>query len=133
MAQKILLNPDWPRARNAPFAQGTQIGDTIYVSGQVAQDPQGQLVGAGDMRAQAIQVIRNIEAVLAVAGAGLADVVKITTYLTDMSRYDEYARVRAEMFPDGALSSATVSSPRLVTPDYLIEIEAIAVVGAGQS
>ncbi|MEM7253708.1 MAG: RidA family protein [Pseudomonadota bacterium] len=131
MATKKLLNPDWPRVGSAPFAQAVQVGDTVYVSGQVAQDPDGKLVGAGDMAAQANQIIDNIAVILALAGATLDDVVKITTYVTDMSKYGDYARVRAERFPDAALASATVSSPELVQPGFLIEIEAIAVVGAG--
>ena len=59
MAKKIVLDPGWPRAKNAGFAQATQVGDTIYVAGQVAQDPDGKLFGRGDMTAQTRQVFRN--------------------------------------------------------------------------
>ena len=131
MPRKIILDPGWPRVKKAGFAQGTQIGDTIYVAGQVAQDPEGKLVGPGDMKAQARQVFANIEAVLAVAGASMKDVVKITTYVTDMSRYADYGAVRAEVFPDADIASATVAAPSLVRDGFLIEIETIAVVGAG--
>ena len=131
MSKKELLHPEWARAANADFAQGVRIGDTIYVSGQVAQDPDGNLVGEGDMEAQARQVFANIEGVLAVAGAGLADVVKITTYVTDMSQYGGYAKVRREVFPGADIASATVASPTLVSPVFLVEIEATAVIGAG--
>ena len=131
MPRKIILDPGWPRAKKAGFAQGTQIGDTIYVAGQVAQDPDGKLVGPGDMKAQARQVFANIEAVLAVAGASMKDVVKITTYVTDMSRYADYGAVRAEVFPDADIASATVAAPSLVRGGFLIEIETIAAVGAG--
>jgi len=131
MPGKIILDPGWPRAKKAGFAMGTQVGDTIYVAGQVAQDPDGKLVGPGDMKAQARQVFANIEAVLAVAGATMKDVVKITTYVTDMSQYADYSAVRAEVFPDAAIASATVGSPTLVRDGFLIEIETIAVVGAG--
>lgn len=131
MPRKIILDPGWPRARTAGFAMGTQVGDTIYVAGQVAQDPDGKLVGAGDMKAQARQVFANIEAVLAVAGASMQDVVKITTYVTDMSQYADYSAVRAEVFPDADIASATVAAPTLVRAGFLVEVETIAVVGAG--
>ena len=129
--KKEVLNPAWPRAGKSGFAMGMKVGDTIYVAGQVAQDPDGNTVGVGDMTAQARQVFANIAAVLAEAGATMADVVKITTYVTDMARYAEYSAVRAEVFPDARIASATVSSPRLVRPEYLVEVEATAVVGCG--
>ena len=131
MPRKIILDPGWPRAKKAGFAMGTQVGDTIYVAGQVAQDPDGKLVGAGDMAAQARQVFANIEAVLAVAGATMKDVVKITTYVTDMSKYADYNAVRAEVFPDAGIASATVAAPTLVRDGFLVEVETIAVIGAG--
>jgi len=131
MTGKIILDPGWPRAKKAGFAMGTQVGDTIYVAGQVAQDPDGKLVGAGDMKAQARQVFTNIGAVLAVAGASMKDVVKITTYVTDMSKYADYSAVRAEVFPKADIASATVASPTLVRDGFLVEVEAIAVIGAG--
>ena len=131
MPRKVVLDPGWPRVRNAGFAMGTQVGDTIYVAGQVAQDPDGAMVGKGDMKAQARQVFANIEAVLAVAGATMKDVVKITTYVTDMSKYADYSAVRAEVFPKADIASATVASPTLVRDGFLVEVETIAVVGAG--
>jgi len=127
---KKLLNPDWPRARAADFAQGVQVADTIYVSGQVAQAGDGSMVGAGDMETQARQVFANIAAVLAIADASLDDIVRITTYVTDMQHYAGYAKVRKELFPRADVASATVASPELVRPGFLIEIEATAIIGA---
>ncbi len=132
MSKKIVLDPGWPRAKKAGFAQATQAGDTIYVAGQVAQDPDGKLVGPGDMAAQARQVFANIKAILAVAGATMDDVMKITAYVTDMGKYGDYNKVRAEVFPKGQMASATVASPSLVRDGFLVEVEAIAVVGAGR-
>ena len=131
MRTKKVLNPDWPRSSMVDFAQGIQCGDTIYVSGQVAQAPDGSLVGKDDMEAQARQVFANIEGVLAMGGATLADIVRITTYVTDMEGYGGYAKVRKELFPDADIASATVASPELVRPGFLIEIEATAVIGSG--
>ena len=132
MTAKTILDPGWARAKTSGFAMGTRLGDTVYVAGQVAIDGDGQVVGVGDMTAQSRQVFANVEAVLRQAGASMADVVKITAWVTDMSRYGEYAAVRAEIFPNADMASATVSSPILVKSDYLVEVETIAVVGCGR-
>ncbi len=131
MTKKILLDPHAPRAKKPPFAMGVQIGNTVYVSGHVSQDENGNLVGKGDMAAQTRQVFANIEAVLAESGATMEDVVKITTYITDMSRYAEFSAARAEVFPKAGMASATIAGVELVHPEYLVEVEAIAVIGSG--
>ena len=73
----------------------------------------------------------NIEEALASCGAKMADVVKITTYLTDMSGYAAFSRARAETFPGGVPASSTVVSPALIVPELLVEIEAMAIIGSG--
>lgn len=129
MSKRVQLIPDWPWAANAGIAQGVRSGDRIYVSGQVAFDRDGKLVGEGDMTAQTRQVFANIAAVLAEAGAGLDDVVKITAFITDMDQYRDYAAARAEAFPNVLPASATVTTPALVLPELLVEVEAIAELG----
>ena len=128
MPERIELNPDWPWAKEIRIAQGVQVGDTVYVSGQVGFDMEGNIVGGDDMKAQAQQVFENIRAVLAEAGATMDDVVKILAFLTDMSRYADYAAARAEAFPNTIPASATVATPGLVNPDLLVEVEAVAVI-----
>ena len=110
---------------------GVQVGDTIYVSGHVSQDADGNIVGEGDMTVQTRQVFASIEEVLAEAGSTMEDVVKITTYITDMSRYLEFSAVRAEVFPNAGMASATVACSELVRPEFLVEVETIAVKGSG--
>ena len=129
--KKKLINPPSPRPKKAPFAQGVQVGETIYVSGQIAQDADGNIVGVGDMVAQARQVFANIASILKEAGSSMRDVVKITCYVSDMRYYADYNKVRAEVFPGADIASATVISPGFVNPHALIEIEAIAVKGSG--
>jgi 2-iminobutanoate/2-iminopropanoate deaminase len=131
MTKKILLDPLSPRAKKPPFSMGVQVGDTIYVSGHVSQDENGNVVGKDDMAAQTRQVFASIEAVLAEAGATMEDVVKITTYITDMSRYADFSKVRSEVFPNAGMASATVAGAVLVSPDFLVEVETIAVIGSG--
>ena len=106
MPQKKLINPPSPRAGKAPFAQGVQVGETLYVSGQIAQGADGKIVGVGDMLAQARQVFANIEGVLTEVGSSFKDVVKITCYVSDMRHYEDYSKVRAEIFPDADIASA---------------------------
>lgn len=131
MTKKILLDPHAPRDKKPPFSMGVQVGDTIYVSGHVSQDANGNVIGEGDMAAQTRQVFASIEAVLAEAGATMEDVVKITTYITDMTRYGEFSAVRAEVFPNAGMASATVACSELVRPEFLVEVETIAVKGSG--
>jgi enamine deaminase RidA (YjgF/YER057c/UK114 family) len=100
---------------------------TIFVSGQLARDAKGGVVGKGDMRAQIRQTGENIKAALAAAGATLADVVKTNTYVTDIEEFFKHTDVRAEYF--GALpTSTTVEVRRLAHPDLMVEIEVIAVI-----
>ena len=94
-----------------------------------ALDADGAIVGHGDMRAQAKKTFENIAAVLAEAGAKLDDVVKITAWVTDMSRYAEYSEARAEAFTNNLPASVTVGTTTLVFPDLLVEVDAIAYVG----
>jgi len=99
---------------------------TIFVSGQLARDARGEVVGKGDMRAQIRQTAENIKAALAAAGATLQDVVKTNTYVTDIEEFFKHTDVRMEYF--GALpTSTTVEVRRLAHPDLLVEIEVIAV------
>lgn len=101
---------------------------TIYISGQIAFDAAGNLVGKGDMQAQTEQVFKNLETALASVGASFGDVVKVSYFLTDMSKIQQVREVRSRYFKADALPASTAVEVRqLVNPDLLIEIEAIAV------
>jgi reactive intermediate/imine deaminase len=103
-------------------------GTTVMVSGQVPLDEAGQLVGAGDALGQARQVFRNMRAVLAAAGASMADVVKLTIFLTDMGDLGAFREARDEVFSaDAPPASSLVRVAGLVNPDFRIEVEAVAV------
>ena len=128
--QQTRLEPDWEWIKKLGFAPAIRTGDTIHTCGMIAYGPDGKLVGEGDCYAQSIQVYQNIRDVLALAGATMADIVKTTTYLPDMSVYKEFARARGETFAGGIPSSTTVGSA-LVLAELLVEIEAVAVIGSG--
>lgn len=114
-----------------PFSQAVRASgrQTIYVSGQVALDVNGNVVGKGDMRAQAQQAMSNLQAILKAGGAQIADVVKLTVYVTDMSRFAEVQDVRGKFWAGLPLPASTaLEVKQLVRPDFMVEIEAVAVV-----
>src|SRR5229473_3508708 len=95
---KKTIDPGWTWDDRLPLSQARQIGNTIYVSGQVAYDASGQLVGEGAMKAQTRQVFENIKSVLGAADARLEDIVKINTYITDSSKFMDMLGARSEIF-----------------------------------
>jgi 2-iminobutanoate/2-iminopropanoate deaminase len=103
-------------------------GRTIYISGQIALDKDGKLVGEGDMKGQAEQVFKNMQLALQAAGAKLSDVVKMNSYITDISKIQAVRDVRTRYLGDTLPASTFVEVKGLVRPDLLLEIEVIAVV-----
>src|SRR5438093_10948690 len=103
---------------------------TVYIAGQIAFDKDGKIVGAGDMKAQAEQVFKNLQAALDAAGAKFSDVVKMNTYLTDMDQAPAVREVRARYFGDTTPASTLVQVVRLARPELLLEIEVIAALPA---
>jgi len=103
---------------------------TIYVAGQVSVDAAGQVVAPGDLAGQARQAYRNVGVALAAAGAGPADVAKITTYVVGYSQDQRPAigEARRALFGDHRPASTLVGVQALAQPEFLIEVEAIAVV-----
>jgi enamine deaminase RidA (YjgF/YER057c/UK114 family) len=106
------------------------VGETkhIFVAGQTPRDKDGNCVGPGDMRAQIEQVGENIKAALEAAGATLADIVKTTTFVTDMDEYFKHQDVRMRYFAQALPTSTTVQVARLSRPEFMVEIEAFAIV-----
>ena len=103
-------------------------GRTVYIAGQVALDAQGRVVGAGDLAAQTRQVFANLDIALKASGATFANVVKTNYYLRDASQVAVIREIRSKYFTKELPASTLVEVPRLANPDFLIEIEVIAVV-----
>jgi len=111
------------------YSPVVRTGSTIYVAGQVAQDERGEVVGRGDFGAQAAQVMANLEKALAAAGAGLEHLVRITIYVTD-ARYRDLMRDVTREYLGAALPASTLLVvAALARPEYLLEIDGIAVAG----
>ncbi|MEU3984338.1 RidA family protein [Streptomyces sp. NPDC026672] len=119
----------------APAAQYTHVvtatGRLVAVSGQLALDEHGTPVGAGDPAAQARQVFENLRRCLAAAGATFEHVVKLTYFVTDMAHLPAVREARAAHIPDDRLPASTaVQVAALVSPHFLLEVEALAVIEA---
>lgn len=110
-----------------PYSPGAKGGRVVVTAGQVAWDEQGNLVGAGDVRAQTIQTLKNVKAVLAEAGATFDDVLKCTVFLSDIRHFQIMNAVFAETFPDKPPARTTVQAA-LAEPEMLVEIEVLAYV-----
>lgn len=111
------------------FSPGVKVGagNLIFVSGQVARNAAGEIVGQGDIHAQTRQALENVKAVLETAGATIDDIVKVTVFVTDVTQFAAIHEVRAEYFKRDYPASTLVEVKGLVSPELLIEIEAIAV------
>ena len=105
-------------------------GKLVFVSGLLARDRDGQIVGKGDMARQIRQVGENLKAALAAAGATLADLVRTQTFTTDIDEFFKHVDVRMEYFGPALPTSTTVEVRRLSHPDLLVEVESIAVTSA---
>jgi enamine deaminase RidA (YjgF/YER057c/UK114 family) len=101
----------------------------VYVAGQLARDLDGNCVGKSDMRAQMEQTFKNLDACLKAAGATWADVVKTNTFVTDFDEFQKHGDVRMRYFGVASPTSTTVQISRLAGPDFMIEIELVAVLG----
>ena len=102
-------------------------GNTLYISGQVSSDGEGRLVGRGDMRAQVRQVFENLKGVLASQGASFDHLVKMTIYTVSIEDFRKAGDVREEYTGGRAPASTLVEIIRLASPEYLVEIEGVAV------
>jgi reactive intermediate/imine deaminase len=110
------------------FTDAVQAGDLLFVSGIVPVDGEGRLVGCDDVVAQTRQVFENMRAVLAAAGCGFEDVVKVTVFLTDIDDRPRINPVRQEVFGEARPASTLVEVSRLAVDGAKVEVEAVAVV-----
>ena len=124
MPERTPINPAG-MSSNPALSPGVRVGDLLFVSGNVAVDGSGNLVGGSDCEAQSRQVMANIRTIVEAAGGKMEDVAKITCFITDINNYSGYSKVRSETWPSSPPASSTVVVAGLVRPEYLVEVEAI--------
>lgn len=111
------------------YSHVVKAGNTVYIAGQIAQDAQGRLIGAGDIEAQAVRVFKNLKLALASVSATFDDVVKITVFVTDARFREKVGEVRARYLKEPFPASTFLVVSALARPELLLEIEATAYVG----
>jgi enamine deaminase RidA (YjgF/YER057c/UK114 family) len=110
------------------YSRAVKVGNTIEVTGTVAVDENNATVGKGDAYAQTKFILDKIEKVLQQAGASLKDVVRTRMFVTDISRWEEYGKAHGEFFSIIKPCTSMIEVKGLIDPDYLIEIEATAII-----
>jgi 2-iminobutanoate/2-iminopropanoate deaminase len=128
MPFSTITTPEARPVANYKMATRREGGQLLYISGQVARDTNGNVVGTGDMRTQAREVFQNLRQVLQAAGGDLKDLMKITTYITNIEHFPALAEVRSEVFQGELPASTLIVVKSLFHPDFLIEVEGIAAI-----
>jgi enamine deaminase RidA (YjgF/YER057c/UK114 family) len=132
MSKQTLINPAGTEKvyEKLQFSQAVQVGDTIWVSGQVGMDATG-MAGEG-IEAQARLAFQNLQHVLDAAGSSLDDIVELVSYHTSMNGIRDFGKVKAEFITSNYPAWTAVGVTELAFPQLLVEIKATAVIGSGQ-
>jgi enamine deaminase RidA (YjgF/YER057c/UK114 family) len=111
------------------YSRAVRVGNIIEVTGTVAVDENGDVVGRDDAYGQTKYIIEKIERVLGRAGGSLKDIVRTRMFVTDITRWEEYGRAHGEFFREIKPCTSMIEVKGLIAPEYLIEVEATAIVG----
>lgn len=133
MTVRKITSPQVPEPPGGIYSNCLVLGDQIFISGQTAGGPDGKAIGGDSMERQARAVFTKIKALLEAAGGGMSDIVKMTVYVTDMALRPDFGRVRNEVFPGTKPCSTLVEISALAGPDFLIEVDVVAIKGAGRA
>ena len=131
MPKQEIVSPDLAPP-NGHFAQATEVraaGRIVFVSGMTARNADGEVAGIGDITEQTHQVCRNVQAAIEAAGGTLDDIARVDVYVRNMEDFDAIHAVRRQYFTGIAPASTMVEVSKFTNKDYLIEMNAIAVLG----
>jgi 2-iminobutanoate/2-iminopropanoate deaminase len=128
MPFSTIAAPEAKPVANYKMATRLEGGRLLYVSGQVAWDTNGNIIGKGDARAQARQTFENLRGVLRAAGGDLSSLMKVTTYITKIEDFPAVAQARSEVFQGELPASTLIVVKSLFHPDFLIEVEGVAAI-----
>ena len=128
MPFSTIATPEAKPVANYKMATRLEGGRLLYISGQVAWDAGGNLVGKGDVRAQARQAFANLRGVLQAAGGDVGNLMKITTYITRIEDFPAVAEARTATFTGELPASTLIVVKALFHPDFLVEVEGVAAV-----
>ena len=134
MTVRKVTTPQVPEPPGGIFSHCLVLGEQIFISGQTASGADGKPVGGDSMEAQARAVFGKIRHLLEAAGGAFSDIVKMTVYVTDMSKRPEFGKVRGEIFPGPTKPCSTMVEVKgLAGPGLLVEVDVIAIRGAGRA